>query len=52
MQAAAIVQPVGIAKKLGMAGRAARTGGRRRGLGRSGVGGPAQPCTIAFSIMQ
>jgi len=52
MQPRTLVQPIGIARKIGMTGHAARTGRRRRGLDRSGEGGRAQPCTIALSIMQ
>lgn len=52
MPAAAIGQPVGIAKEIGH-GRARRANRRAVAwLDRSGVGGSAQPCTIAFSIMQ
>lgn len=38
--------------KFGMTSRAAREAGRRHGVSGLGKVGSAQPCTIAFSIMQ
>lgn len=47
-----MLSPLESHMKLDMAQRAARQTGRQRGISSSGQAGSAQPCTIAFSIMQ